>query len=322
VTSQVAVVGTDHAHIVEIAFRLRDAGAQVTAVVPTEDRLGPWLATQFPDARLAPALDDVLDECDLVATAAVPADRAAIGIAAMRAGKDVVADKPGVTSVDQLDALRAAHKETGRAYTVVFSERLGSPAMLEAQRLVTDGRLGRVVHTVGLGPHTLSLDQRPAWFFDPAHYGGILVDIGSHQVDQFLSFRGASDATVVASTVRAHPEHPGVEVFGELLLEASDGTTGYARVDYFTPAGLGTWGDVRFVVVGTEGFLEVRHVDQTVTVVDGERREVIECAGRPVTWADDVLAGRFLDQEHVFTVSQVCLDAQARARRPAKGDLT
>ena len=172
-----------------------------------------------------------------------------------------------------------------------------------------------MLQTVGLGPHTLNLEKRPDWFFDPARYGGILVDIGSHQVDQFLSFTGATGAEVLASTIRSHPEHAGVEVLGEMLL-AADTATGYARVDYYTPKGLApAWGDVRFTVVGTEGFLEVRHVEQTVTVVDGETRETLDCAGETAGWGERYLAGTLFDQEHVFTVSQICLDAEAHARR-------
>ena len=227
-----------------------------------------------------PDLDAALEGVDVVVTAAIPGDRAEIGERSMRAGKRVLADKPGVTSVEQLDALRAAHAETGQTYTVLFSERLTTTAMVRAQDLVAAGRIGTVIHTVGLGPHTLNLKQRPEWFFDPARYGGILVDIGSHQVDQFLSFTGASHADVLASTIRSHPEHPGVEVLGEMLL-AADGATGYARVDYFTPKGLApAWGDVRFTVVGTDGYLEVRHVEQTVTVVDGDRQRGRRLHGR------------------------------------------
>lgn len=186
--------------------------------------------------------------------------------------------------------------------------------MITAQQLVDDGRIGDVVQTVGLGPHTLNLAHRPPWFFDPARYGGILVDIGSHQVDQFLAFTGSTGAEVIASTVRSHPEHEGVEIVGEMML-ASDRATGYARLDYLTPAGLGMWGDVRFTAIGTEGYVEARYVDKTVLVVDGERAETIDCADRPVRWAADLLAGSPLRQDHVFTVTRLCLDAQRRARR-------
>jgi predicted dehydrogenase len=314
-----AVVGTDHLHVVELVSGLLEAGAELTAIAATEDRIGPWLASQHEGARTVPDLDAALEGVDVVVTAAIPGDRAAVGERSMRAGKRVLADKPGVTSVEQLDALRRAHAETGQTYTVLYSERLTTTAMVRAQELVAAGRIGTVIHTVGLGPHTLNLKQRPEWFFDPARYGGILVDIGSHQVDQFLSFTGASHAEVLASTIRSHPEHPGVEVLGELLL-AADGATGYARVDYFTPKGLApAWGDVRFTVVGTDGYLEVRHVEQTVTVVDGDRREVVDCTGETAGWGARYLAGTLFDQEHVFAVSGICLDAQRHARRVEAG---
>jgi predicted dehydrogenase len=307
----ISVLGTDHGHVIELAFRLRDAGATVVAVVPTEDKIGPWLASQFPDAR---GDDPYADDVDVVVTAAIPSERAGIAAVAMRAGKDVVADKPGATNVAQLDALRACCAETGRGYWVIFAERMSSPAMLTAQRLVREGRLGTVLHTMGLGPHTLNLPQRPEWFSDPARYGGILVDIGSHQVDQFLTFTESSNAEVAAATVRAHDEHPGLQVLGEMLLRADDGRTGYTRVDYFTPAGLGSWGDVRFTVVGTDGFLEVVHMTHSVTVVDGDGRETIDCQGGSVHWAKDVVEGRApVAQEHVFAVTDICLRAQAAA---------
>jgi len=303
-----SIVGTDHAHVVELTQRLVGAGARVVAVVPTDAGIGPWLASQNPEAR---ADDPFAGDVDVVVTAAVPSERAQIAIDAMRAGKDVVADKPGVTTTAQLSAVRDVQRETGRRYLVVFGERLGTPAMLRAERVVHEGRIGEVVHTVGLGPHTLNLKHRPDWFFDPARYGGILVDIGAHQVDQFLAFTGAGDAEVIAATVREHAEHRGLQVLGEMLLSTQDGRTGYARVDYFTPKGLGAWGDTRFAVTGTEGTLEARPVDDTLTLVDRDRIETMHCAGEPVTWPNTFVGGEMpVPQAHVFAVHDICLRAQ------------
>jgi predicted dehydrogenase len=310
-----SVVGTDHLHVVELVSGLVDAGAELVAIAATEDRIGPWLASQYEHARSVPDLDAALEGVDAIVTAAVPGDRAELGILAMRAGVDVLADKPGATSLDQLDALRDAHAATGRQYLVLFSERQTNASMVRAYELVQAGRIGTVLHTVGLGPHTLNLGRRPEWFFDPARYGGILVDIGTHQVDQFLAFTGSTTAEVLASTVRSHPEHAGVEVLGEMLLAAGH-ATGYARVDYFTPAGLApAWGDVRFTVVGTDGTLEVQQVPQTVLVVDGGRVETIACTEEPSGWGTRYLDGTLVAQEHVFAVTDVCLRAQAAARR-------
>jgi predicted dehydrogenase len=158
------------------------------------------------------------------------------------------------------------------------------------------------------------MKHRPKWFFDPARYGGILVDIGAHQVDQFLAFTGAPDADVVTSTVGTHAEHVGLQTFGEMLLRARDGRTGYTRVDYFTPKGLGAWGDVRFFAVGTEGTIDARMIDNRVFVVDAEKHETIDASAEPIVWATQFLAGEMpVDQQHVFTVNDVCLRAQSAA---------
>ena len=76
------------------------------------------------------------------------------------------------------------------------------------------GAIGRVVQTVGLGPHRISLNTRPEWFWDRARYGGILCDIASHQADQFLYFTGSTRAEVVAVAGRQRPSQGSPEVRG------------------------------------------------------------------------------------------------------------
>lgn len=108
-----------------------------------------------------------------------------------------------------------------------------------AQKMIDEGRLGRVLSVTILAPHRLNLPSRDAWFFDPAQNGDILNDIGSHQYEQFLSYTGAHSARVVASRVANFnlPQHPGFTDFGDCLLEADNGAAGYCRLDWFTPDG-------------------------------------------------------------------------------------
>jgi len=186
-----------------------------------------------------------------------------------------------------------------------------------------------VLQTIGLGPHRLNRALRPDWFFDIAHYGGILVDIASHQIDQFLVFTGSTDAEIVASTAenRATPESPNFEDFGEILLRSGP-ASGYIRVDWFTPDGLPTWGDGRLFVLGTEGTIELRkYVDVAgragtdhLFVVDRAGTHHIDCGGRPLTYFHAFLndvrdrTETAMPQSHVFTVSRIALQAQARAK--------
>jgi predicted dehydrogenase len=280
----------------------------------------------IPDRRVL--LED--PATDVIITAAVPRDRAALAIEAMRHGKDVMSDKPGVTSFAQLEALQRAVAETGRIFSVCFSERFQVPSVEVALELVAAGEIGAVVQTVNLAPHRLNAAIRPAWFFDPSAHGGILCDIGSHQIDQFLVFTGSRDAQIVSSTVAGfgEPPSPGFENFGEIVLR-SERAAGYVRVDWFTPDGMPTWGDGRLIIVGTEGTIELRkYVDiegrpgpDHLFLANAIGTRYIDCAGRPLTYfrafAADVAnrSETAMRQDHVFTVCRLALEAQAKAQR-------
>jgi predicted dehydrogenase len=162
-------------------------------------------------------------------------------------------DKPAVITPAQLADVMHLQRETGRIWSVNFSERFEVRAMTRAAELVQGGAIGRVVQTVGFGPHRLNRHLRPEWFFRRADAGGILTDIGSHQIDQFLHFTASDDAEIVASAVAnyANPGQPEFEDFGEMLLRSERGN-GYIRVDWYTPDGLPTWGDGRCTILGTE----------------------------------------------------------------------
>ena len=112
-----------------------------------------------------------------------------------------------------------------------------------------------MIQTVGLGPHRFNRAIRPAWFFDPKLAGGILADIASHKIEQFLFYTGSPTAEIVHSAIGKFgtEDFPEFEDFGEVVLR-SDRACGYLRVDWFTPDGLPTWGDGRFTLLGTDGY--------------------------------------------------------------------
>jgi predicted dehydrogenase len=326
------VVGIDHLHLFELVQGLIDAGGDAVAHVsegPLAGLYEGWLTESQARSRAEVLADPSIE---LIVTAAVPCERAAIAVEALRAGKHVLADKPGVTTAEQLAEVRAAIDETGGRWTVLFTERFENRAIAEAVRRAQAGAVGRVVHVIGAGPHTMWADRRPDWFWDPAATGGILVDIGSHQVDQFLAVTGATDVAVRTSMVGnvASPEHPAMEDIGSMTLVAAgpDGAVvGDHRLDYLTAAGLGTWGDVRLTIVGTEGTLEARaNVDpagvdgaEHLIQVDADGTRRIDCSVTEVGWARDLVADladggdRVMSQEHVLRVAEVCLAAQAAA---------
>ena len=167
----------------------------------------------------------------------------------MKHGKDLMVDKPGITTLEQLAEVRKVQAETRRIYSIMYSERLENRATVKAGELVRAGAIGQVIQTIGLGPHRMSIKTRPAWFFERPRYGGILCDIASHQADQFLFFTGSAQAQVLSSQVGNvhYPQYPGFEDFGDMTVRGDRGA-GYIRVDWFTPDGLATWGDGRLTI--------------------------------------------------------------------------
>ena len=326
-----AAIGLDHRHIYDLTQDLLDEGAECVGYNPdtTDARVLAGFRKRFPQVPQSETMRLMEDPTiDFVVIAARPCDRADLAIAAMQCGKDVMVDKPGVTTVEQLAAVERAVRETGRIWSVCLG-RLASPAVQEALRIVRSGELGRLVHTTSLGPHRLNRALRPAWFFDTPAYGGIINDIGVHSIDQFLAFAEADDAEIVSCTVGAFgTEPPGFEDFAELVL-ATPAVRGYIRLDWFTPDGLPTWGDGRFFVVGTEGTLELRkNLDiegregtDHMFVANKTATRYIDCSKLPVRYYRDFLhdiaqrSETAMPQRQTFAVCRLALQAQSKATR-------
>lgn len=328
-----AAVGLDHGHIFDHVKGLLAAGAEFVGYCPETTAPGVVTAMEeaYPDAPKIDR-DRIFDDptIDVICIAAIPADRAGLAVRAMKAGKDVMVDKPGLTTFEQLAEVRKTQEETGRIFSICFTERHSVRSAVKAGKLVQEGAIGRVVQTIGTGPHKLQLPTRPDWFFDPERFGGIIVDIASHQIDQFLFYTGSTSGEVVASSVGnfSMPEKPAFQDFGDLLLR-SDKATGYVRVDWFTPDALGTWGDGRLTILGTEGYIELRkYIDicgrpgkDHLFLVNGEEKTYIDCSGEELIYfrafVDDVRerTETAMSQAHVYEVCRLSLEAQKNAAR-------
>jgi predicted dehydrogenase len=327
-----AAIGLNHAHIYGQVNLLLRAGAELVSFHAKEPDLAAAFASTYPQARQATDTREILEDptIQLIVSAGIPCQRAPLGIDVMHHGKDYMSDKPGVTSPEQLAEVRRVQAETGRIYSICFSERLENAATVKAGELVKAGAIGRVVHTVGLGPHRINPASRPAWFFQKAKYGGILTDIASHQVDQFLFFTGSMQAEVVAAHVANHqyPQYPELEDFGEMLLR-SEQATGYIRVDWYTPDGLSTWGDGRLTILGTDGYIELRKYCDVagrrggdhLFLVDHAGEHYIDCSAVERPYGRQLIADILdrtetaMPQAHVFLASQLALQAEAQAVR-------
>ena len=334
-----AVCGMSHDHIYGMVGAVQRGGGELVSVWGQEpDRLAGF-AKRFPNAKVVKTQEEILDDpsIQLVLSSQIANERAPLGIKVMKRGKDYLSDKPGITTLEQLAEVRKTITETKRTYAIMYSERLEVKAAVYAGKLVQEGAIGKVIQTINIAPHQVTQRRgdagggtgRPDWFWVPEQYGGILCDIGSHQVDQFLYYTGSKRAEVVESQIAnvRHPDHPRFQDFGDMVLRGDRGF-GYVRLDWFTPDGLGTWGDGRLFILGTEGYIEVRkYTDVAVRkqgnnlfLVDGKEARYIDCNQMPLPFGPDFVADlvnrthNAQDQEQCLLAAELVIKAQKNAK--------
>lgn len=336
------VCGISHDHIHGMIAAIRRGGGELVSAWGGEpDKLAVFRA-RYPDVKMVATQEEVIGDSSLrlVLSSQVASERAAIGVKVMKTGKDFLADKPGMTTLADLEQVWKTISETGQIYGILYSERLEVPAAVHAGELIRAGAIGKVIQTINIAPHQIvqrggdagGAGARPDWFWDNRRYGGILCDIGSHQVDQFLYYTGSASAEVVAAQVSniRHRQHPRFEDFGDMTLRGDAGF-GYVRLDWFTPAGLGTWGDGRLFVLGTDGYIELRkYANVTVSaqgnnlfLVDGKGARFIDCSRGPLPFGAQFVADvaerthTAQDQAQALLAAELAIRAQMQAARVA-----
>ncbi|MCC4723259.1 Gfo/Idh/MocA family protein [Salinicoccus sp. RF5] len=328
----IAAVALDHGHIYGMCNGLLEAGATLKWVYDPDPEKVEAFKEQFPETEVAESLEQILedDEVQLVAAAAIPSERSRLGNTVMESGKDYFTDKTPFTTKAQLEETKQVVAKTNQKYMVYFSERLHVEGAVFAGDLISDGAIGEVVQVTGFGPHRLNAPSRPAWFFNKEQYGGILCDIGSHQIEQFLYYTGNKDARVLHSKVGNYDnaEYPELEDYGDATLVGDNGATFYFKVDWFTPVGLSTWGDGRTFITGTEGTIEIRkYVDVAreesgdhLYLVNGDGEKHYDLSGKVgFPFFGELIKDcihrteNAMMQEHVFKAAELCLTAQEEA---------
>lgn len=327
-----AAMALDHGHIYGQCNGLIEAGATLKWVYDPDPAKVSQFCKTYPGVRIAQSEQEILQdpEVRLVAAAAVPSERGPLGLKVMEHGKDYFTDKTPFTTLEQLEQAKAKVQATGKKYMVYFSERLHVESAVYAGQLIQDGAIGRVVQVLGMGPHRLNAPSRPDWFFQLEKYGGILCDIGSHQIEQFLFFAGCKDAKVLHSKVANYhcKQYPGLQDFGDATLVGDNGATNYFRVDWLSPEGLGTWGDGRLFILGTKGYIELRkYIDVArdgkgdhLYLVNEEGEYHLELSGKVgyPFFGKLILdclnrTEKAMTQEHAFKAAELCLLAQKYA---------
>lgn len=334
-----AVCGMSHDHVHGMIGAIERGGGELVAYWGAEpDKLAAF-RKRYPNAREAKTQDEIINaDVQLILSSQIANERAQIGVRAMKAGKDFLSDKPAITTLEDLAAVRKTVAETKRIFGIMYSERLEVKAAVHAGELIKQGAIGRVVQTINIAPHQIQQGAgdagggygRPDWFWVDKQFGGILCDIGSHQIDQFLYYTGSTEAEVVASQIANinHHDRPHFQDFGDMMLRGNRGF-GYVRLDWFTPKGLGTWGDGRLFVLGTDGYIEVRKYTNVAVskqgnnlfLVNGKEARYIDCNNGPLPFGPQFVSDivnrthTAQDQAQCLLAAEISIKAQMAAKR-------
>jgi len=334
-----SVCGISHDHIYGMVGAVQRGGGELVSAWGGEpDKLATF-TKRFPNVKIVKTQEEILNDpsTQLVLSSQIANERAPLGIQVMKHGKDYLSDKPGITTLEQLAEVRKTIAETKRIYAIMYSERLEVKAAVYAGELIKQGAIGKVIQTINIAPHQIFQHHgdagggggRPDWFWIPQQYGGILCDIGSHQVDQFLFYTGSKQAEVVESQIAnvRHPDHPQFQDFGDMVLRGDRGL-GYVRLDWFTPDGLGTWGDGRLFILGTDGYIEarkyinvgVKNQGNNLFLVDQKEARYIDCNNMPLPFGPQFVSDivnrtqTAQDQEQCLLAAELAINAQKNAK--------
>lgn len=331
-----AVIGLNHGHIYgQVEGLLTIPGATCAGFHAAEDDLAAQFSQRYPHIPRRSQRDLLNDKSiDLITSASINSEKGGLAVDVLNAGKHFFVDKPPLTTLEHVAAVKAALQSSRKMMFVFYGERMSCQFDIRAKQLIEEGAIGEVVHVMGLGPHRLNPASRPAWFLDPAQHGGTLNDIASHQVEWFVWITGQRIKSFSSRVGHFNNNSPATfEDFADATITGENGVTGYIRVDWLTPDKSPIWGDIRGLIVGTKGTIEIRRTINLAAKDDADRTGLmlmttndipphrVDCRNILIEWptqiANSLKQNRnlLLDHDTLLHVMEMSVKMQQQATR-------
>jgi predicted dehydrogenase len=197
---------------------------------------------------------------DLLYIGSAYARNGTLAAEALRAGRNVVCEKPIAASAEDLRILRELTEESGLAVVAEFSMRW-SPAVLKVRELIQQGALGRIVHVQAQKTYKFG-SSRPDFYRRRETFGGIIPWVACHAIDYAAWCTGLNYQSVCASHGnRAFPDYPGMEDHAAMFFQMTGGVPCLITADFLRPEGAASHGDDRLRVTGTKAVVEMMNYD-------------------------------------------------------------
>ena len=204
-----------------------------------------------------------------------------VSVAALKAGKDVLCEKPMAATLAECELMVDTARACGRKLMIAQNQRLAD-AHVKAKELIDAGAIGRVLtfrtsfgHS---GPENWSVDPgKNTWFFDPKLAAmGVMADLGIHKTDLIQYIIGQNVKKVSARLVTLHKKGPENELIGVddnaiCIYEMDGGAIGTMTASW-TYYGAE---DNSTVIFGTLGSLTIYEIDRAPIVLRKAGGEVV-----------------------------------------------
>ena len=234
------------------ARAVRECGHEVVAVANHREGTARAFADRHRIGRVTSDWESLATdpEVDAVVVGTPNALHAAQTVAASRAGKHVLVEKPMATSVAECDAMIDASHTSGTALMVAHCWRFHANVRAMRDRIAA-GELGEVVKTRGYGVHAGSGPS--GWFLDrDLAGGGALPDMGVHAIDTARFLLGGPEPVRVCATIGTRYGDYQVDDDGILLISWSQGTNSIVESGWWQPHTEGLEAETE--VYGTGGY--------------------------------------------------------------------
>lgn len=327
--TQFAFVGFRHAHILDLLAAVQErADTEVAGCCEEDERTRADLAETGRVAITHTDFSKMLDEvpCEVVAIGDYYSRRGALAIAALRAGRHVLSDKPLCTSLEEQTIIEELSLEKGLLVGLQLDSR-GYGALRAAREIIRAGEIGEVCAIRIDAQHPLLPATRPAWYFEPGKHGGTINDIGIHAFDFVPWITGLEWKSVVAARSWNQKARfaPHFQDSAQVMAVLQNGAGVMADFSYLAPDRLGYqlphyW---HLLIHGSTGLLETHLLSEEVMVIKDnsdapENRPALN--GRPRGYLSDFLhemRGRKdladLTSAQCLRASRMALETQAAA---------
>jgi len=213
---------------------------------------------------------------DAVAIGDCYGKRGSLAIAALKAGKHIILDKPICTTLCELDEIERLSKEKNLKVCCMLDLRYILPA-LKAKELVEAGEIGEIKTASFTGQHPLNYGVRPMWYFEKGMHGGTINDIAIHGIDlvRFITGKSLTHVSYARCWNAYAQKEPEFKDCGQFAAIFEDMSL-ISDVSYAAPAYKGTlptyWD---FCFWGTKGLIKFSCLDANIHIYK-EDEEIIE----------------------------------------------